>query len=286
MFLIQNCGYLLLRLVLFQFFFYNGRMSREDMPEPPLLETRNLSKFFPGGKGGPVKAVDGVSLRVLPREIFGIVGESGSGKSTLARLVLRLIEPDEGRVILRGEDISVMKRRELLNCRRSMQMVFQNPLASFNPKLKIGAALREICVFYKLSVAETDEKLENLIAVIGLRSEVLACRPSELSGGQLQRLAIARSLIGNPALLIADEPVSALDVSIQAQLLNLFADLRERLSLTMIFISHDMSVIEHLCDRVAVMRHGRIMEEGPTREIFQNPQDEYTKCLIAAAPKW
>jgi ABC-type glutathione transport system ATPase component len=233
-----------------------------------------------------VKAVDNVSLRVFPGEIFGIVGESGSGKSTLARLVLRLIEPDDGWVALSGQNISAMKWRQLLKCRRSMQMVFQNPLSSFNPKLKIGAALKEVCAYYKFSAAETNEKLENLIAVIGLRNDVLACRPSQLSGGQLQRLAIARALICEPALLIADEPVSALDVSIQAQLLNLFTDLRERLSLTMIFISHDMSVIEHLCDRVAVMQHGRVMEEGPTQKVFQNPQDEYTKRLIAAAPKW
>jgi ABC-type oligopeptide transport system ATPase subunit len=264
----------------------NASESHENRPEPPLLEIQNLSKFFPRGKGEFIKAVDRVSLRISPREIFGIVGESGSGKSTFSRLVLRLIEPDEGRIILRGENMSAMRRRELLKCRRSMQMVFQNPLSSFNPKHKMGTALREVCAYYKFSASETDEKLENLIAVIGLRNDVLACRPSELSGGQLQRLAIARALICEPALLIADEPVSALDVSIQAQLLNLFADLRERLSLTMIFISHDMSVIEHLCDRVAVMQHGRIMEEGPTREVFQNPKDEYTKRLIAAAPKW
>jgi ABC-type oligopeptide transport system ATPase subunit len=256
------------------------------MAKSVLLEAHSLSKFFPHGKGKSVKAVDGVSLRIAPREIFGIVGESGSGKSTLARLLLRLIEPDEGRVILRGENVSAMKRRELLTCRRFMQMVFQNPLASFNPKLKIGTALREVCTYYKFSISETDKKLENLIAVIGLRDDVLSRRPSELSGGQLQRLAIARALICDPALLIADEPVSALDVSIQAQLLNLFEELRERLSLTMIFISHDMSVIEHLCDRVAVMQHGRIMEEGPVLEVFQNPKDEYTKRLIAAAPKW
>jgi ABC-type glutathione transport system ATPase component len=261
-------------------------MPNTNLSGPPLLETHNLSKFFPRGKGTPVKAVDNISLRVMPGEIFGIVGESGSGKSTLARLVLRLIESDEGRVTLRGQNISIMKRRELLKCRRSMQMVFQNPLSSFNPKLKIGAALKEVCAYYEFSAAETDEKLENLIAVIGLRNDVLACHPGELSGGQLQRLAIARALICEPALLIADEPVSALDVSIQAQLLNLFADLQQRLTLTMIFISHDMSVIEHLCDRVAVMQHGKLMEEGPAQEIFQNPQNEYTKRLIAAAPKW
>jgi ABC-type glutathione transport system ATPase component len=265
-------------------------MSIEHTTEPPLLEACNLSKAFSRGKGELVKAVDGVSLRIWPREIFGVVGESGSGKSTLARLVLRLIEPDEGRIILQGRDVGAMtrreQRRELSNYRRSVQMVFQNPLSSFNPKLKIGTALREVCAYYKFNAVETDEKLENLIAAIGLRNDVLTRRPSELSGGQLQRLAIARALVCGPALLIADEPVSALDVSIQAQLLNLFADLRDRLSLTMVFISHDMSVIEHLCDRVAVMRRGRIREEGLTQEVFQNPKDDYTKHLIAAAPQW
>jgi peptide/nickel transport system ATP-binding protein len=278
-------------LVLFYLFFYNMRMSAqstpiESMSGSPLLETRNLCKGFSRSKGMSVKAVDGVSLRVLPREIFGIVGESGSGKSTLARLVLRLVEPDEGRIILQGKDVGAMKRRELLKCRRSMQLVFQNPLSSFNPKLKIGTALREVCAYYKFTAAETDEKRENLIAGIGLRNDVLARYPSELSGGQLQRLAIARALICEPALLIADEPVSALDVSIQAQLLNLFEDLRARLSLTMIFISHDMSVIGHLCDRVAVMQRGRIVEVGPVQDVFQNPKNDYTKRLIAAAPKW
>jgi ABC-type oligopeptide transport system ATPase subunit len=251
-----------------------------------LLELYHLSKVFSRGKSVSVKAVDGVTLLVPPHVIFGIVGESGSGKSTLARLILRLIEPDEGRIILDGKNICAMKRRELLHYRRSMQMVFQNPFSSFNPKFTIGTALREVCAYYKFSAAETDEKLENLIASIGLHNDVLARRPSELSGGQLQRLAIARALICDPALLIADEPTSALDVSRQAQLLNLFSDLRESLSLTMIFISHDMSAIEHLCDRVAVMRHGSIVEEGSVREVFDNPKNEYTKQLIAAAPKW
>jgi ABC-type glutathione transport system ATPase component len=273
-------------VALFHLFFYNKRMSTESLSGPSLLETRNLCKAFSRGKVASVKAVDGVSLRVLPREIFGIVGESGSGKSTFARLVLRLVEPDDGRVILQGKDVSAMKRRELLDCRRSMQLVFQNPFASFNPKLKVGTALREVCAYYKLSAAETDAKLRSLIADIGLRNDVLVRYPSELSGGQLQRLAIARALICEPALLIADEPVSALDVSIQAQLLNLFEDLRARLSLTMIFISHDMSVVEHLCDRVAVMQRGRIVEVGPVRDVFLNPKDDYTKRLIAAAPKW
>jgi ABC-type oligopeptide transport system ATPase subunit len=275
-----------MRLVFFSFFFYNKGMSDDCQTAPPLLETRNLSKIFSRGKGGTIKAVDNVNLRVLPHEIFGIVGESGSGKSTLARLVLRLIEPDGGNVTLCGKNVTTMKRHELLHFRRSMQIVFQNPNASFNPKLKIGTALKEVYTHYNYSAAEMEEKRENLIAVIGLRNDILTRYPSELSGGQLQRLAIARALICKPALLIADEPVSALDVSIQAQLLNLFTTLREQLSLTMIFISHDMSVIEHLCDRVAVMQHGKIKEEGPAQAIFQNPQAPYTKHLLAAAPKW
>jgi ABC-type glutathione transport system ATPase component len=255
------------------------------MADTPLLELRDITKTFsrPGGKA--TRAVDHVSLCVRANEIFGIVGESGSGKSTLARLALRLIEADEGAVWLMGRNISLMKKRSLPAVRRSMQMVFQNPLASFNPKIKIGAALREVCAHYQCNAAQTSEKVESLIAAIGLHTDVLARYPSELSGGQLQRLAIARALIGGPALLIADEPVSALDVSIQAQLLNLFSDLRERLSLTMIFISHDISVVEYLCDRVAVMQHGKIMEEGPMREVFYNPQNDYTKRLIAAALK-
>jgi oligopeptide/dipeptide ABC transporter ATP-binding protein len=226
-----------------------------------------------------------VSFQVDRNEILGIVGESGCGKSTLGRLILRLIEPSEGQVFFRGRDITVLRRRELSPLRRAMQMVFQNPFASFNPKIRISAALMEVCRYYGMSRDQGQERIAALFADTGLSEELLVRWPQELSGGQLQRLAIARALLSDPALMVADEPLSALDVSVQAQLLNLLENLRKTRSVSMVFISHDMTVVEYLCDRVAVMYLGQIVEMAPAEELFRHTLHPYTRSLIAAAPR-
>jgi len=250
-----------------------------------ILEVRALKKIFKLSSGRQIRAVDGVSLRVREKEILGIVGESGCGKSTLGRLILRLIDPDAGQVFFGGEEITLLSQSALRPKRRTMQMVFQNPFSSFNPKIRIGAALMEVCRYYGMSVHESDKKIDRLLNDTGLSSDMLNRWPRELSGGQLQRLAIARAIIGEPSLLIADEPLSALDVSVQAQLLNLLDELRASRSMAMIFISHDMTVVEYFCDRVAVMYLGRIMELVPAAELSHNAMHPYTRSLRACAPR-
>ncbi|MDR2730949.1 MAG: ABC transporter ATP-binding protein [Treponema sp.] len=250
-----------------------------------MLEVRDLKKHFALSNGRRIQAVDGVSLRVQENETLGIVGESGCGKSTLGRLILRLIEPDAGQVYFGGEEITCLRRSALRPKRRTMQMVFQNPFSSFNPKIRIGGALTEVCRYYGMGVPESRDKTERLLRDIGLSSDMLNRWPRELSGGQLQRLAIARAVIGEPSLLIADEPLSALDVSVQAQLLNLLDDLRTSRSMTMIFISHDMTVVEYFCDKVAVMYLGVIMELVSAAELSRNALHPYTRSLMASAPR-
>jgi oligopeptide/dipeptide ABC transporter ATP-binding protein len=250
-----------------------------------MLEVRDLKKFFELSDGRRIRAVDGVSLQVQENEILGIVGESGCGKSTLGRLILRLIEPDSGHVFFGGEEITTISRNALRLKRRTMQMVFQNPFSSFNPKISIGGALMEVCRFYGMSVPESRDKIDRLLMDIGLSSDMLNRWPREFSGGQLQRLAIARAIIGEPSLLIADEPLSALDVSVQAQLLNLLDALRASRSMAMIFISHDMTVVEYFCDRVAVMYLGKIMELVSAAELSNNAMHPYTRSLRASAPR-
>jgi oligopeptide/dipeptide ABC transporter ATP-binding protein len=250
-----------------------------------MLEVRDLKKYFALSSGQQIRAVNGVSFRVQENEILGIVGESGCGKSTLGRLILRLIEPDAGQVYFGGEEITCLSRTALRPKRRTMQMVFQNPFSSFNPKIRIGGALMEVCRYYGMSIPEGREKTERLLKDTGLSSDLLNRWPRELSGGQLQRLAIARAVISEPSLLIADEPLSALDVSIQAQLLNLLDDLRGSRSMAMIFISHDMTIVEYFCDRVAVMYLGRIMELITAAELFRNALHPYTRSLRASAPR-
>jgi len=250
-----------------------------------MLEIRDLKKHFASSNGRHIRAVDGISLRVQENEILGIVGESGCGKSTLGRLILRLIEPDAGQVYFGDEEITGISRNALRSKRRTMQMVFQNPFSSFNPRIRIGGALMEVCRCYGMSVSEGREKIERLLSDIGLSGDMLNRWPRELSGGQLQRLAIARAIIGEPSLLIADEPLSALDVSVQAQLLNLLDDLRGSRSMAMIFISHDMTVVEYFCDRVAVMYLGKIMEFVSAEELSRNALHPYTCTLKASAPR-
>jgi oligopeptide/dipeptide ABC transporter ATP-binding protein len=254
-----------------------------------MLELKSLKKYFPVGRT-LLRAVDDVSLTVDNDEILGVVGESGCGKSTLGRLALRLIEPTAGSIVFKGTDLTRLRRHKLSPVWRRMQMVFQNPFASFNPTLRISASLTEVCRYYGMDTAVAHEKVRQLIADIGLSEDTLPRYPRELSGGQLQRLAIARALLSDPDLLIADEPVSALDVSVQAQLLNLFASLRvshrrEGRNLSMLFISHDMSVIEYLCDRVVVMYLGKLVELAPRATLFRDTAHPYTQALIAAAPR-
>jgi peptide/nickel transport system ATP-binding protein/oligopeptide transport system ATP-binding protein len=249
-----------------------------------LIETRDLQKEYslPGKK--TLRAVDQVSLQIHRGEILGLVGESGCGKSTLGRLLMRLIAPTSGSIFFGGEDLSLKGTKELLQLRRKVQMVFQDPYGSFNPKMRLGKALTEVGTYYGLGKEGTQARITELLDLIGLSEDTLTRVPNELSGGQLQRLAIARALIPDPEFIVADEPVSALDVSVQAQLLNLLSDLRQSISLTMLFISHDISVVEYLCDRVAVMYLGTIVETANTGELFFEALHPYTRVLIASAP--
>ena len=233
-----------------------------------------------------LRAVNGVSLSVARGETLGLVGESGCGKSTLARAVLRLVEPSGGHVRFDGQDVLTLDGASLFKLRERIQMVFQDPYGSLNPRLTVGSALSEVYQVHKLCAAsEIRDRVRQLMNDVGLSPELLDRRPAALSGGQCQRVGIARALAVGPDLVIADEAVSALDVSIQAQILNLFADLQRRMNLTLIFISHDLGVVRHLCRTLAVMYLGRIVEYGPTQEIFRNPKHPYTQALIEAMPR-
>ncbi|HKS66764.1 MAG TPA: ATP-binding cassette domain-containing protein [Candidatus Acidoferrales bacterium] len=259
----------------------------------PLLEAFDLRKSFAassgpvGATGRRTMAVDGVTFAVLPGETLGVVGESGCGKTTLARMVLRLIEPDSGEIKLRGEDWRGAKGEKLRSLRRRMQMVFQDPVASLNPRMRVGTIVSEPLAIHEpgLSRAERREKAAEILQSVGLGSEALDRYPHEFSGGQRQRIGIARALILRPQLVIADEPVSALDVSIGAQILELLEKLRREFSLTLILISHSLPVVAQLADRIAVMRSGKIVEMGAAERVLCSPREEYTKALIAAVPQ-
>ncbi len=255
-----------------------------------LLEVRNLSKVFTrrGGLFAPsssVRAVDDVSFAIEERETFGLVGESGSGKTTTGRCILRLIEPTSGEVTFRGRDLLRLSRREMREMRRHMQIVFQDPYSSLNPRMLVRQVVAEPLDIHRAgSRAERRHRVTELLGLVGLDSSLADRYPHELSGGQRQRVGLARALALNPSFIIADEPVSALDVSIQAQVVNLLLDLQERLGLTYLFIAHDLRLVEHICGRVAVMYLGRIVEMGPTPLIFANPQHAYTRALLSAVP--
>lgn len=254
-----------------------------------LLETRNLKAHFPIKAGvlqrtvGHVKAVDGVDLQVRRGETLGIVGESGCGKSTLARLILRLLEPTEGEIFFEGENILSFDRKKMLQLRRDMQIVFQDPFASLNPRKTVGSIIAEPLRAHQ---AEGDHKkrVQELLEVVGLLPEHYDRYPHEFSGGQRQRIGIARAIALNPKLIICDEPVSALDVSIQAQIINLFEDLQKQFHLTYIFIAHDLSVVKHISDRVAVMYLGRIVEMAGSESLYAGPRHPYTNALLSAIP--
>jgi oligopeptide/dipeptide ABC transporter ATP-binding protein len=232
-----------------------------------------------------VRAVDGVSLSVDRGETLGLVGESGCGKSTLARIIVRLVVPSAGRINLAGQDVTHLRPAQVLAYRRRVQMIFQDPYASLNPRMSAGALLREPFVIHDLVPDdEVAGQVERLLHQVGLPSDTLGRYPHEFSGGQRQRLAIARALAVSPDVVVADEPVSALDVSIQAQVLNLLADLQQARSLAYVFISHDIAVVAYLSHRIAVMYLGAIVENGPVREVLRHPQHPYTELLLAAVP--
>jgi ABC-type oligopeptide transport system ATPase subunit len=249
----------------------------------PLLEVIDLRRSYTDRHGHRVEAVRGVTFTVAAGEVLGIVGESGCGKTTLGRTVMRLMEPDSGRILLNGDDFASKSGATLKAARRNMQMVFQDPFGSLNPRHKVGSIIGEPLVVHGLP--GVDARVSELLALVGLPESAKVRYPHEFSGGQRQRIAIARALALNPRLIIADEPVSALDVSIQSQIINLIADLKARLGLAMIFISHDLSVIRHVSDRVAVMQNGVFVETGPTEAIFAAPQHAYTRMLMAAIPR-
>jgi oligopeptide/dipeptide ABC transporter ATP-binding protein len=259
----------------------------ERMNNQPLLSVSGLAKeFVIKGNKQKIKAVDGVSFALNAGETLGVVGESGSGKSTLGRLVLRLLEPTAGEITFDGEKVSELKPKELRAARRQMQMIFQDPFASLDPRMTIEALIREPLDIHKIGTdSERAEMVKNIIGHVGLTQDALARYPHEFSGGQRQRISIARAIITRPKLIVADEPVSALDVSIQSQILNLMLDLRKEMNLTYIFISHDLSVIQHIADKVAVMYLGKIVEFASVEDIFANPQHPYTKALISAVPQ-
>lgn len=258
--------------------------SAEALPVPPLLAAEGLVKRFATPRG-EVQAVSGVRLEVAARETVGLVGESGCGKSTLGRLLLRLNEPDEGLIRLDGIDITRLGRAALRPHRRTMQMIFQDPFASLNPRSTAGAIIEQPLDVHSVgSKAERRERVRWLAERVGLRPDALSRYPHEFSGGQRQRIGIARALALNPRLIVCDEPVSALDVSVQAQVLNLLCEVQEELALSYLFISHDLSVVEHMADRVLVMYLGRIVESGPTDALWQQPLHPYTQALMASLP--
>jgi oligopeptide/dipeptide ABC transporter ATP-binding protein len=254
----------------------------------PTLEVVDLVKHFGSGRriggSGTVHAVDGVSFSIAPGELLGLVGESGSGKSTVANCVIRLLEPTEGTIRLKGDDITHVSRRKLRPLRHQMHMVFQDPYSSLNPRMTCGQIVGEPLRIQHLARGSAlDRKVIDLFDSVDLRAELRFRYPHELSGGQRQRVGLARALSVSPELLIADEPVSALDVSVQASILNLLRDLQAGLGFACLFITHDLATVEYLCDRVAVMYLGKIVETAPTDELFASPKHPYTQALLSAA---
>ena len=257
-----------------------------------LVEVRHVTKVFRSGESvfgkgsGEVRAVEDVSLTIERGETLGLVGESGSGKSTLGRLILRLIEPTSGEILFEGRNILAANRSEMRRLRRDMQIIFQDPFGSLDPRMRVQDVLSEpFEVHEKLAATTIREKTSELLRAVGLDASALTRYPHEFSGGQRQRIGIARALALRPKLIVADEPVSALDVSVGAQIVNLLGRLQREFSLTYLFISHSMPVVRYLSTRIAVMRQGRLLEIGPTEQVVEQPQNSYTQSLLAATPE-
>ncbi len=269
------------------------RVTREcEMPEI-LLSVQNLKKYFPVYSGvfrhqvGEIKAVDGISFDIGAGEVLGMVGESGSGKSTAGRSAIRLIEPTDGEVNFMGENLLAFKSHAMKQVRTKIQIVFQDPYASLNPRKTILESIGEALLYHEIVKTKDDQvdQVAALLKQVGLSPDVMKRYPHEFSGGQQQRICIGRALAMQPKLIVCDEAVSALDVSVQAQILNLLAELKETLNLSYLFITHDLSVVRYLCDRVVVMHMGKIVESTDVTTLFENPQDPYTKKLLSAIPK-
>jgi len=265
-------------------------IEQREAEKEVLLEVNNLKKHFPvrglfGKSKNVVKAVDDVSFKVYKGETYGIVGESGCGKSTTGRALLRLIEPTEGSAIYEGEDLFTLKGKDRMKAYQDLQMVFQDPYSSLNPRQRIGHILEEPLKIHKIGTSkERTEIVMDILAKVGMRIDHYYRYPHELSGGQRQRIGLARAIVVNPKLIIADEPVSALDVSIQSQVLNLLHKLQRDMGLTYVFIAHDISVVRHISDRIGVMYLGKIIEEAPTDELMENPKHPYTQALLSSVP--
>ena len=262
------------------------------MKSMSLLSVRNLKKYFPigrkfsPGRGGSIRAVDGVSLEVQRGQIVGLVGESGCGKTTAGRAILRLIEPTEGRVLFDGEDLTAARGPDLKRFRRRIQIVFQDPYSSLDPRMSVFRIIKEPLdnFFSELNSRQKRDRVAETLGRVGLLPEHMTRFPHEFSGGQRQRIALARALVSQPELIVCDEPVSALDVSIQAQVINLLKKLQRELNLSLIFISHDLAVVEYLCDPIAVMYLGRIVEISPKESLYKKPLHPYTEALLSAVP--
>src|SRR5690606_34933087 len=253
----------------------------------PLVRVQGLTVHFPTGparRGQVVRAVEDVSFDVPRRSIVGLVGESGSGKTTTGRALLRLFPPTSGKVVFDGTDLTRLEESRMLPWRRRMQIVFQDPYASLNPRMTVGEILGEALDTHGLARNRRTERIGELLERVGLHPDQRRRYPHEFSGGQRQRIGIARALAVEPEFIVADEPVSALDVSVQAQVLNLLQDLQRDLGLTMLFVAHDLAVVDYLCDEVVVLYLGRVMERGPTRRVYDNPRHPYTRALLSAAP--
>jgi oligopeptide transport system ATP-binding protein len=258
----------------------------------PLVEVNNLKKYFPITRGimfqrqvGDVKAVDNISFNIYKGETLGLVGESGCGKTTTGRTILQLYKPTSGQVLFKGEDLTEKKPQDLRQMRQSMQMIFQDPMASLNPRWTISQSIAEPLSVHKLyGNSEKLERVEELLELVRLNSYYVNRYPHEFSGGQLQRIGIARALASDPEFIVCDEPISALDVSIQAQIVNLLEDLQESLGLTYLLIAHDLSMVRHICDRVAVMYLGMLVELADRDDLYSNPRHPYTQALLSAVP--
>jgi peptide/nickel transport system ATP-binding protein/oligopeptide transport system ATP-binding protein len=270
--------------------------DKSSLPVPssamPLLEVQNLRTWFPvlGGvmrrKVDDIRAVDDVSFTIEPGCTVGLVGESGSGKTTVGRTILKLISSTSGRVLYNGRDILPLSEREFRPLRREMQMIFQDPFGSLNPRFTIGEIVGEALEihFPKMNRSDRASRVADLLRLVGLKSDMMRRYPHEFSGGQRQRIGIARALAVEPRFIVCDEPVSALDVSVQAQIVNLLQDLQEQFGIAYLFIAHDLAVVEHISDHVLVMHHGKIVESASAEAIYNDPQNEYTKTLLSAVP--